>query len=163
MLAFDEFTKAARAEENSEKIKSFGSLMCKIVFSNGFVLLENEKLTTAIKLAKNLDLSPVPEKSWNRKLNVNISEENAAEKITEACQNILKVTVAKQKSKEYGFICLFTDGKGTFWNKVSRGLPTAINESLASLETLADAENVFTEEQKQKINRIYGILNSLSK
>ena len=56
MLAFDEFTKAARAEENSEKIKSFGSLMCKIVFSNGFVLLENEKLTTAIKLAKNLDL-----------------------------------------------------------------------------------------------------------
>ncbi len=163
MLAFDEFAKAARAEENSEKIKSFGSLMCKIVFSNGFVLLENEKLTTAIKLAKNLDLSPVPEKSWNRKLNVNISEENAAEKITEACQNILKVTVAKQKSKEYGFICLFTDGKGTFWNKVSRGLPTAINESLASLETLADAENFFTEEQKQKINRIYGILNSLSK
>ena len=155
--------RAAKNEENSEKTKSFGPLMCKIVFSNGFTLLENEKLTTAIKLAKKISLEPLSEKSWNRKMNVNLSEENAAEKITEACQNILRVTVAKQKSKEYGFVCLFTDGKGTFWNKVSRGLPTAINESLSSLETLADVENVFTEEQKQKINKVYGILNELSK
>ena len=94
---------------------------------------------------------------------MNISEENAAEKITEACKKILNVAVAKQKSKELGFICLFTDGKGTFWNKVSRGLPTAINESLASLETLADAENIFSEEQKQIINKVYGTLNELSK
>ena len=162
-LLFDNFIRAAKTEENSEKIKAFGPLLSKIVFSNGFTLLENEKLTTAIKLAKTINLAPISEKNWNRKLNVNISDENAAEKITEACQNILKVAVAKQKSKEYGFICLFTDGKGTFWNKVSRGLPTAINESLASLETLADAENVFSEEQKQIINKVYGTLNELSK
>lgn len=162
-LLFEDFILAAKTEENSEKIKAFGPLLCKIVFTNGFTLLENEKLSFAIKIAKKIDLVPISEKSWNRKLNANLSEKNGVNKVTEACENILKVAVAKQKSKEYGFICLFTDGNGTYWNKVSRGFATAVNESLSSLETLVDSENIFSEEQKQKINKIYGILNELSR
>lgn len=162
-LNFEDFIVAAKSEESKEKIKAFGTLLCKIVFSNGFSLLENEKLTTTIKIAKTIDLTPISEKDWNRKLNANLSEENGAEKVTEICTNALRVAIAKQKSKEYGFICVFTDGNGTFWNKVSRGFSTALNESLASLETLVDSENVFSEEQKQRINKVYGVLNELSK
>jgi hypothetical protein len=51
---------------------------------------------------------------------------------------LFKVTVAKQKSKELGFICLFTDGAGQYWFKCSRGFHTALNETNASLETLID-------------------------
>lgn len=162
-LSYEDFIRAANQENDSAKIKALGTLKCKINFSNGFSLLADEKLTTSIKLAKLFDLTPVSEKDWNRKLNVNIEEENGPEEIVKAVSNIMKVAVAKQKSKEYGFICLFTDGKGTFWNKVSRGYSTAVNESLASLETLADADNKFSEEQKKAINKVYGILSELTK
>ena len=47
---------------------------------------------------------------------------------------------------------MFTDGKGTYWNKVSRGFSTALAESHASLETLIEENIDFTEEDKNKIN-----------
>ena len=75
---------------------------------------------------------------------------------------ILRVAIAKQKSKELGFICLLTDGRGTYWQKVSRGFATALNESLSSLETLIDeATGILTEEQKLKLNSVYRKLNDL--
>lgn len=160
-LFYEDFIKAAKAEKDKDKIKVIGGIKSKIIFSNKFTLLEGEKLSTAIKLAKNLDLTPVAEKDWNRKLNINISDENASKLLVQAVENIMKVTVAKQKSREYGFICLFTDGQGTFWNKVSRGYSTAVNESLSTLESLVDLEKVFTEEEKQKINNVYRMLNDL--
>ncbi|MBQ5998621.1 MAG: ATP-dependent RNA helicase [Treponema sp.] len=162
-LYYESFIRAAKAESDEEKIKTIGGIKTKIIFADGFSLLEGEKLSTAIKIAKALPLRPISEKEWNRKLNININEENAPLIITAAVDNILKVTVAKQKSKEYGFICLFTDGKGTYWNKVSRGYSTALNESIASLETLADeAKELFTESQLASINEKYRILHELS-
>ena len=57
---------------------------------------------------------------------------------------------------------MFTDGKGTYWNKVSRGFSTALNESLATLETLADeAKDMFTEQQLSVINEKFRTLNQL--
>lgn len=162
-LPFEDFIVAVNAEDNTEKIKTMGNILCKIVFKNGFTLLENEKLSTVIKIAKKINLSPISENEWNRKLNVNISEPDSSEKIVNEAENILKVVVAKQKSKEYGFICLFTDGNGTYWHKVSRGFSTALNESLSSLETLVDSEDFFTDEQKSRLNERYSLLNSLIK
>ena len=162
-LPFTDFVKASLEETDKEKIRTMGGIKCKVIFKNNFTLLEDEKLSTAIKLCRLTNLTPVSENEWNRKLNVNIEEENGPEQIANAIENLMKVAVAKQKSREYGFICLFTDGNGTFWNKVSRGYSTAVNESLASLETLSELEDRFTDEQKQKINKVYGMLNELMK
>lgn len=162
-LPFTDFVKASLEETDKEKIRTMGGIKCKVIFKNNFTLLEDEKLSTAIKLCRLTNLVPVSENEWNRKLNVNIEEEHGPEQIANAIENLMKVAVAKQKSREYGFICLFTDGNGTFWNKVSRGYSTAINESLASLETLSELEDRFTDEQKQKINKVYGMLNELMK
>ena len=162
-LYYESFIRAAKAESDEEKIKTIGGIKTKVILPDGFTLMDGEKLSTAIKIAKVLPLRPVSEKEWNRKLNININEENAPLIITAAVDNILKVTVAKQKSREYGFICLFTDGKGTYWNKVSRGFATALNESLASLEILADeAKELFTDGQLASINEKYRILHELS-
>lgn len=161
-LKYEDFIQAAKAETDEGKIKTIGGIKSKIIYQTGFSLLDDEKLSTAIKIGKILTLKPISEKEWNRKLNININEEHAALIITSAVDNILKVTVAKQKSKEYGFICMFTDGKGTYWNKVSRGFPTALNESLATLETLADeAKDMFTEQQLSVINEKFRTLNQL--
>ena len=145
-------------------MRSLGNIKSKIIYPEGYTLLDGEKLAASIKIAKSISLKPVKESEWNRKLNVNINEENAAETITRAVENILRIAVAKQKSREYGFICLFTDGNGTYWNKISRGFSTALNESLATLETLADQEgDFFNDKQKAVINEKYRILDELSK
>lgn len=162
VLDFENFIEAIKNTQKDEKVPE-QSIKVKVVFKNGFTLLENEKFSTALKVAKVLNLNPIKESDWNRKLNINIQEENAAEILSNCAKNILRVTVAKQKSKEYGFICLFTDGKGTYWNKVSRGLSTALNESLASLEKLVDeSANLFTEEQLSSVNEAYRKADSLT-
>lgn len=69
---------------------------------------------------------------------------------------LFRVTVAKDKSKELGFICLFTDGAGQYWFKCSRGFHTALNESIASLETLID-ETADTLDASSKGNRQHAL------
>ncbi len=162
ILPYKKFIFALNSEKNEQKMQIAGKLKGKIIYNNNFTLLTGEKLSTIIKIAKILDLSPISEESFNKKLNINLNEENFPNQITSAVQNILKVTISKRKSKEYGFICLFTDGNGTYWNKISRGFSTALNESLSSLEKLTDEMNEnFSEEQKIIINEAYRKLNSL--
>ena len=74
------------------------------------------------------------------------------EQIIDSLDWILHTAIAKQKNKEYGFITLFTDSKGNYWYKVSRGFSTALAESHASLETLIEENIDFTKEDKNKIN-----------
>ena len=148
--------------KDSELRLKMTSLKGKVVLKNGFELLSGEKLELIFKIASVLNLIPVDEKKFNRKLNINISEEDGIKKLCDAMQMLLNVAVAKSKSKEMGFICAFTDNNGNYWFKVSRGFSTALSESLSTIETLIDqAESVFTAEEKEKINAIYRNLNNL--
>ncbi len=137
-----------------------GALKAKIVLNiDGvlFELLSGEKLESVFKVVRTIPL--VYEKQYN-KANFHITQH--ASELVNALHTILHVTVAKQKNKELGFICLFTDANGSYWFKVSRGFSTALNESLSSLETLIDEQEVeFTNEQKNKINDVYRTLSSL--
>lgn len=162
-LSFDRFIYATTNDLNSKQMKQISDLKGKIIYSNNYELLTGEKLELIIKLAKSLNLRPIDEKDWNRKLNINIYEKNTAELLVSSLENVLKVAIAKKKSREYGFICLFTDDNGNYWYKVSRGFITALNESLSSLETLAEKTEVFTDEQLEKINNLYRLLTSLYK
>ena len=162
-LSFDRFIYATTNDLNSKQIKQLSNLKGKIIYSNNYELLAGEKLELIIKLAKNLNLRSIDEKAWNRKLNINIYEKGTTDLLVSSLENVLKIAIAKKKSKEYGFICLFTDGNGNYWYKVSRGFITALNESLSSLETLAEKTEIFTEEQLEKINNLYRLLTSLYK
>ena len=162
-LSFDRFIYATTNDLNSKQMKQISDLKGKIIYSNNYELLTGEKLELIIKLAKSLNLRPIDEKDWNRKLNINIYEKDTTELLVSSLENVLKVAIAKKKSREYGFICLFTDDNGNYWYKVSRGFITALNESLSSLETLAEKTEVFTDEQLEKINNLYRLLTSLYK
>ena len=162
-LSFDRFIYATTNDLNSKQMKQISDLKGKIIYSNNYELLTGEKLELIIKLAKSLNLRPIDEKDWNRKLNINIYEKNTTELLVSSLENVLKVAIAKKKSREYGFICLFTDDNGNYWYKVSRGFITALNESLSSLETLAEKTEIFTDEQLEKINNLYRLLTSLYK
>ena len=159
LLPFELFMQAVKAES---LVNQIGGLRGKIMFQNGHTLLDGEKLEVIIKLAKMIPLAPVSENTVAKKLNISLADENASTQLAAALDTVLRVTVAKQKSKEYGFVCLFTDGNGTYWFKVSRGFMTALNESLSSLETLIDDANAdFTDEQKEKVNSVYRTLHAL--
>ncbi|QTQ15884.1 helicase-related protein [Treponema parvum] len=167
-LPWDVFKFAAKAEQDKNLLKQIYGLRGKIVFGNGYELLSGEKMELIFKLAKALDLTPVDEgRQWNRKFNININEDGGITKLTQTLDYVLKVTAAKTKSKEMGFIGLFTDGNGTYWFKVSRGFSTALNESLSSLEVLIDEINSggdvlkLSDSQKEKINMLYRSLSDL--
>jgi hypothetical protein len=160
ILPIQDFLQAIATEKNENKLNNAAQIKCKIVTTDNGVLLENEKLSLAITLAQTLDLSPISEKKWNRKMNVNIYDEKGRETLIKSLDCILRVAIAKQKNREYGFICLFNDGNGNYWFKVSRGFSTALVESHSSIETLIEEQINFSDEEKTKINKILSILNN---
>ena len=54
--------------------------------------------------------------------------------------NLLKLCGLSKKKKQLGFLALHTDGQGSYWFRGTRNYITALNESLYSLETLADEQ-----------------------
>lgn len=137
------------------------SLKGKVTLKNGYELLNGEKLELIFKIANVLNLIPVEENKFDRKLNININEEKGIDRLCKAMELVLNVAVAKTKSKEMGFIAAFTDNNGNYWFKVSRGFSTALSESLSTIESLIDeADERFSDEQKNRLNEIYRKLNS---
>ncbi len=159
ILPYESLLRAVRSEKNTA---SLAGVKGKIVFADGFTLLEGEKLSLIVRAANALNLTPLTTEDWGRKENIRIDDANGLAALLRLVPNILRVAVAKAKSREYGFICLFTDGHGTYYFKVSRGFSTAVNESLSSLETLADEKDVsFSAEDREKLNAVYRTLNAL--
>jgi len=152
LLPLEHFSLAVLQEKDKNKLNACGNLKGKIITRDKGVLLEGEKLSLMIEIIKNLEISPISEKKWNRKMNVNIHNPIEKEQIIDSLDWILRTAIAKQKNKEYGFITLFTDSKGNYWYKVSRGFSTALAESHSSLEILIEEQVDFSEEEKQKIN-----------
>jgi HrpA-like RNA helicase len=133
------------------------------VVADGQVLLNGEKAALIIALAESLPLWPIAEDAWKRKLNIQPAQsEQKQEDLVAALEWVLRVAPAKLGGSEAGFICLYNDGRGSYWFKVSRGFSTALNESLSSLESLIDElAGSLTEAQKAKANGVYRKLQGL--
>lgn len=162
-LPYREFISAAMLEKDENHLAQLSTLKGIIFMDKSWRLMQGEKLELMIKLAKNINLEPLKENAWIKNLNINVFEDDNIKKLLDSLNTILRVTIAKSSTKEYGFVCLYTDGRGTYWYKISRGVATAINNSLSSLEKLIDDSEKLdlSLEQKEKINLVYRHLNSL--
>lgn len=158
-LPLNDFSAALSAMEWTDShLRQLSGLRGKIT-TGKYTLLSGEKLDLIIKIASAFDLNPVPANAWPRKQNYRFPDDFAA--LVENLSWVFRVTVAKEKSRELGFICLFTDGAGRYWFKCSRGFHTALNESIASLETLIDeSESTVDRKSKETIGRLYARLNT---
>jgi len=101
------------------------------------LLLEGEKLSRIRTIARYMqmpaDIIPLP--AAKSKLSI---WENL-DKLETAIGSILKLAqVRKGNKSEFGFVTLYTNQDGIFWLKAGIGYTTALAESLASLEYLAD-------------------------
>ena len=99
-------------------------------------LMQGEKLDVILRILPWLDPEADLKRDWPRKRNFDAGE--GIHDLVPALKHVLQVSKAKDKSQELGFVALFTDADGTFWFRCSRGFHTALNESIASLEALAD-------------------------
>jgi len=158
-LPHDRFTKVLSSVDFSGSYTSqIAGLRGKIMYGS-HELLSGEKMEVILRIATTFNLDQVDPKSWPRKQNF-ISKENPDE-LVRNLHWLFRVTIAKEKSKELGFICLFTDGNGQYWFKCSRGFHTALNESIASLESLIDeTSDTLDDVLKGEVNTIYRKLNS---
>ena len=163
ILPLEQFIQAVKEEKNKEKINACKNLRGKIVTNDNGTLLSGEKISLIIDIIKSIDLNPVSEKSWNRHLNVNVFDAVGKEQLIDSLCFILRTAMAKQKNREYGFICLFTDGRGNYWFKVSRGFSTALMESHSSLEVLIEENIDFSNEEKHEINKALALVNKFYK
>nr|MCR5698796.1 hypothetical protein [Treponemataceae bacterium] len=102
----------------------------------GYEIFSGEKLSSIFDACCFLDFKILKENEWDRKKNYYFYEN--FDELMASLKNLNRIVVAKEKKKELGFICLFNDGNGTFWFKVSRGLTTAVFESMKSLDYLMD-------------------------
>ena len=159
LLPLERFIFAIQNETDKNKIKACANLRGRIITKDNGILLDGEKLSQIIEIAKNLVLTPIAEKKWNRHLNANIYNEVEKEEIIFALESVLRTAIAKQKNKEYGFITLFTDGKGNYWLKTSRGFSTALQETHASLEALVEEDVEFSQEAEERINDALRLVN----
>ncbi|OJF76069.1 MAG: DEAD/DEAH box helicase [Treponema sp. CETP13] len=159
ILPLEKFLIAVEAETDQKFLETIGGLRG-IVTIEQYTLLSGEKMSLIFNFAKELNFNILTEKDWNRRMNVNVFTDT--DTLVNSLTWLLRLAVANKRTKELGFICLFTDEKGTYWFKVSRGISTAVNESIASLEILADeGADIFSEKQKLKVNAIYRQLTTI--
>ncbi len=161
-LDWPQFKEACLVEKDDNSLAKIANVKSCIYMKGGWKLMAGEKFELVVKAARTLNLDPIAEDQWNRKMNENISTAEGISRLVANIASVMKVTAAKAASKELGFICLFTDGNGTYWFKVSRGFATALNESLSSLEKfIDDTKNIgLSPAQKEKVNIVYRVLNS---
>jgi hypothetical protein len=125
-----------------------------ITLEDKYTILGGEKLSLILTLLPSLELEGAPDRNWPRKKNFNSSLELPF--LIEALPLILVPALWKRKSRELGFISLFTGGEGNYWFRCSRGFHTALNESLASVESLIDELGEETGlEVKHQVNQTY--------
>ena len=82
------------------------------------------------------------------------------QRVVESLKDLLKLCRLKNKKKRLGFLALHTDGRGTYWFRGIRNYLSALNESLYSLETLAD-DREESRQGSEKINRLYRELSEV--
>jgi len=117
-------------------------------------LLDGEKLSLILQIAPTLDIEGA--------LNLKLPEKktfNAQKELPELLKMlplVLRPAVWKPLKKELGFVSLSANEAGRYRISVTRGFHTALNVSLASLETLIDELGDETGlEQKQVVNTAY--------
>ena len=162
-LPWKDFRTAVEQEHNEGVLAQIGGMRGVILLPDNYRLMVREKVELIFKAAKFLNLDPLPEDKWPRKLNVNIMDGENIIKLLDSLEFLMRVVVAKKSTQEMGFITLYTNGNGSYWFKASRGFYTALNENLSSLEKLIDdAQNSsLSKEQEEKINMVYRMLHMM--
>jgi ATP-dependent helicase HrpA len=135
-------------QEGIELLPHYEKLRGKLVI-DGHEALSGMRLSTVLRLIPRIDvqagvLQRIPEGSYSLPEDFDVLEGSL--------DDLLRLCRLPNKKKRLGFLALHTDGGGNYWFKGTRNYVTALNESLYSLENLADEEEL---RSAAEINRVY--------
>ena len=157
LLDWDRFKKA-RDGFTVDEAGAFKGMLGVITIGNKR-LMDGEKLETIIRIAHWLNPDEDIKRDWPRKKQLSVHDDLSG--LVSVLDHVLQASYWKPKHPELGFVALFTDSDGSYWFRVSRGFHTALNESLASLESLVDeVAETATPEQKEKVSQLYRKLSA---
>jgi HrpA-like RNA helicase len=132
----------AQIEEKPLETDRYRGLRGTVLLPGGYTILDGEKLPLILRLLPGMEGEKAEGRVWPRKENFDSSEGQSLRKLLDNLPLVLRAAPAPakagKKGRQMGFISLFTDDRGVYWFRLSRGFHTALNESLASLETLID-------------------------
>jgi RNA helicase HrpA len=136
-----------------EELKRHENLRGKIVYDD-WEIHPGDQLGSILKIVPYLD--PPRDVQSKPQKRGSFSTYTELPQLCEALEKLLKLTKSGKKGRVLGFITLDTDGTGNYWLKVIRSFHTAVDVSLASLETLADelTEEV-DREYRERVNEAY--------
>jgi len=131
-------------------LPNYHKLRGRVLYKN-FEIFNGTRLATILKLLPRINPEEgisqgVPDRSYR------IPEDR--DPLIQALPSVLKLCKLKKHKKRLGFITLHSDGQGTYWFRATRNYITALNESLYSLETLADVQETKTP-YSEEVNRLY--------
>lgn len=163
LFPLEQLLEALKVEKNKNKLNNAGQMRGSVITSDSGSMLNGEKASLIFDIANAVELRPIPEKKWNRHMNVNVNDPIQKEQLVDSLAFILRTAIAKQKGREYGFITLYNNGNGSYWFKVSRGFSTALMETHSSLETLIEEKVEWSKEESAAINKALALVNNLYK
>jgi len=139
----------------ADQLPDFGGLKGKMYFK-GIEFMTVTRVSTILKAAKMLNPAKDIIKKFPDK-NYHVENPQQLEELSyQLCYLLKAVEGGKRKKQTLGFLTLMTDGKGSYWFKSSRQLNSSLNESLASLELLADeVSEEIDEDLWKRINKVY--------
>jgi len=135
-------------------------LKAKLIY-DGIDILSGESINTVLKAVPLLPHDGKIRTSLPQRKNFTIPKD--IESLVSDLMHILSVTLisGKKKEKGPGFLTLYTNGSGLYWIKPVRGFHTAVTESLASLEKLADeCADGIDKELLKTVNEVYRRLST---
>ena len=144
----------------NSSLSAYKGLKGVIIVDEQYSLLKNEKLSLILLLAKSLDIDSSIRRKKKYRDNYNSTED--INQLIKILPDLVKPSLWKAGKRELGFTGLFTDGKGNYQLRCSRGFHTSLNESLSSLETLIDEiSDIRDNKIKNTVNQSYRYLSEL--
>ena len=139
-----------------EELKRHESLRGKIVY-DGWEIHAGDQLGSILKIIPYIDpprdIREKPQKHGS------FSTYEDLPQLCDELEKLLKLSKSGKKGKVLGFFALDTDGTGNYWLKVIRSFHTAVDVSLASLESLADElSDAVDREHRERVNNAYRTL-----
>jgi ATP-dependent helicase HrpA len=106
------------------------------VLHEGHELFSGMRLTTILKVLPHVDL----ERGIVERIpKDNLELPDGYSRLLDQLPDLLRPCRLRRKQRQIGFLSLHTDSQGHYWFRGTRNYITALNETLYSLETLADA------------------------
>lgn len=142
-----------------DKIAIYNNVRAKIVFRD-MELETGNRMMNIIRVIPHIN--PEEDLSTNSKSGGSFNINTEIKDFSKSIDKILRIVKVKKKGRVLGYLSLETDDNGTYWLKTKKGLYSAVEGSISSLEVMADEiSSDIDNAYGKKVSSLYRKLNEI--